>query len=83
MKSACVQGGTIDDRLGKIIEDPTRKKALEDLTGWTAAPVNGQTCRVVFTYKESGHPEQVFEWVVNLNQRTIRPENNLARYITD
>ncbi len=75
--------GTIDEQVANYIDKLTQENKLEALPGWTSAALDGNTCKVTFTFVEKNILQpQVMEWTVNLAERKAQAENDFARRFT-
>src|SRR5262249_55101862 len=72
--------GTVNEQVGKYVENLKRQNKLESLAGWESKVEDGNTCKVTFTYKEKSILQpQVMEWRVNLAERKVEPQNDFTR----
>lgn len=81
-QSKAKEASTIDQYLTVQMESLAAKGSLDQIDGWWCEGAATSRMKVKFVYRTKGGKEEVAEWTVDLNSKTIRPENELARKIS-
>lgn len=76
------RGNTLDVEMAGIIADLSAKDQFESSTGWNVKS-EGSQYRVSYTYKAKGAPPQTANWVVNIAEKTVKPDNDLAKKVSE
>lgn len=82
VRASAKTGGTVEAAAGEMVSKLAAQGKIQDYPGWSATPENGRW-RVRFAYQEKGQPLRTAEWTVDLAQKSIRPENDLARQLSN
>ncbi|MBI4751949.1 MAG: hypothetical protein HY774_25975 [Acidobacteria bacterium] len=81
-QSKAKEASTVDQYLTVQMEDLAAKGSLDQIDGWWCEGAAASRMKVKFMYRTKGGKEEMAEWTVDLNSKTIRPENELARKIS-
>lgn len=72
----------INEYLTSLTSDLAAKGSLDQIDGWLCEGATSSRLKVKFIYRTKGGQDQVAEWTVDLNSKTVRPENEMARKIS-
>ena len=72
----------INEYLTSLTSDLAAKGSLDHIDGWLCEGATSSRLKVKFIYRTKGGQDQVAEWTVDLNSKTVRPENEMARKIS-
>jgi hypothetical protein len=80
-RSTARQGGTIEQAAGGVASQLADQGKIQDYPGWNVVK-DGNRWRVRFTIQEKGQAPRTAEWVVDLAQKNVQPENDWARQLS-
>ncbi len=81
-QSKAKEASTVEDYFTAQMEDLAAKGSLDQIGGWFCEGATSSRLKVKFIYRTKGGQDQVAEWTVDLNSKTVRPENEMARKIS-